>query len=50
MALSSSVHWWPLQNLAIVALGVAAAIGWVFVERRAAEPIVPLSLFRNSDV
>ncbi|WP_208249463.1 MDR family MFS transporter [Rhizobium sp. T1470] len=36
------------QNLAMVVLGVAAVIGWVFVERRAAEPIVPLSLFRNS--
>jgi len=36
------------QNLAIMTLGVAAAIGWIFVERRAAEPIVPLSLFHNS--
>ncbi len=36
------------QNLAMVALGVAAVIGWIFAERRAAEPIVPLSLFRNS--
>ncbi|CCM77724.1 MDR family MFS transporter [Rhizobium mesoamericanum] len=36
------------QNLAIIALGAAAVMGWIFVERRAAEPIVPLSLFRNS--
>ncbi len=34
-------------NLAIIALGIACAIAWVLVERRAAEPIVPLSLFRN---
>ena len=36
-----------LQSLCIVAVGVMCAIGWVIVERRAPEPIVPLSLFRN---
>ncbi len=35
------------QSLGIIAAGVVCAIAWVFVERRAAEPIVPLSLFRN---
>jgi len=38
------------QSLAILGVGVAAAILWVFVERRAPEPIVPLSLFRNPTV
>jgi predicted MFS family arabinose efflux permease len=36
------------QSLSIVAFGVVCAIVWVFVERRAPEPIVPLPLFRNS--
>jgi EmrB/QacA subfamily drug resistance transporter len=36
------------QNLWIVAFGVVCAVAWVLVERRAAEPIIPLSLFRNS--
>lgn len=38
------------QSLAIIAAGVLAAICWVLVERRAPEPIVPLSLFRNPTV
>ena len=28
-------------------IGIVCAVTWVFVERRAPEPIVPLSLFRN---
>ena len=36
------------QSIGIVAFGVVCAIAWVFVERRAPEPIVPLPLFRNS--
>jgi predicted MFS family arabinose efflux permease len=36
------------ENLAIVAAGIICLVSWVLVERRAAEPIIPLSLFRNS--
>lgn len=36
-----------LGSLAIVTLGVVCAAAWVFVERRAPEPIVPLTLFAN---
>ncbi|AYG61075.1 MDR family MFS transporter [Rhizobium jaguaris] len=35
------------QCLGIIAFGVLCALAWVFVERRASEPIVPLTLFRN---
>jgi predicted MFS family arabinose efflux permease len=35
------------QCLGIIAFGALCAIAWVFVERRAPEPIVPLTLFRN---
>lgn len=34
-------------SLTIVAIGALCAAMWVFVERRAPEPIVPLTLFRN---
>ncbi len=37
-----------VESLGVVAFGLACAIGWVAVERRAPEPIVPLSLFGNS--
>lgn len=37
-------------GLAVLAGGVFCAIAWVLVERRAAEPVVPLSLFRNPTV
>ncbi|TDD80712.1 MDR family MFS transporter [Actinomadura rubrisoli] len=33
----------------LAALAVAAAAGFVFVERRAAEPVLPLTLFRNAN-
>ena len=35
------------QCLAIIAFGAICAIAWVFIERRAPEPIVPMTLFRN---
>ncbi|MFJ6324427.1 MULTISPECIES: MDR family MFS transporter [unclassified Rhizobium] len=35
------------QCLGIIAFGVICAITWVFIERRAPEPIVPMTLFRN---
>jgi EmrB/QacA subfamily drug resistance transporter len=35
------------QSFAIVAFGIVCATSWVFVERRAPEPIVPPSLFKN---
>ncbi|MDL2403198.1 MDR family MFS transporter [Rhizobium mayense] len=35
------------QCLGIIAFGVLCALAWVFVERRASEPIVPLTLFSN---
>jgi predicted MFS family arabinose efflux permease len=36
------------QSIGIVGFGIACAVAWVLVERRAPEPIVPLPLFRNS--
>jgi predicted MFS family arabinose efflux permease len=36
------------QSLGIITFGALCAIAWVFVERRAPEPIVPLQLFANS--
>ncbi len=41
---------WPWGSPQVVALAVAGAamlVGFVLVERRAAEPILPLTLFRN---
>ncbi|MDK4739490.1 MDR family MFS transporter [Rhizobium sp. CNPSo 3464] len=35
------------QCLGITAFGALCALAWVFVERRAPEPIVPMTLFRN---
>lgn len=35
------------QCLGIIAFGVICAIAWVFIERHAPEPIVPMTLFRN---
>ncbi|MBB5573775.1 MULTISPECIES: MDR family MFS transporter [Rhizobium] len=35
------------QCLGIIAFGAFCALAWVFVERRAPEPIVPMTLFRN---
>ncbi|MBP1858464.1 MDR family MFS transporter [Rhizobium herbae] len=36
-----------LGTLAVMAIGVLCAVTWVFVERRAPEPVVPLALFAN---
>ena len=35
------------QIAVLIALGVVLLVGFVFAERRAAEPILPLELFRN---
>ncbi|MGH3632079.1 MAG: MDR family MFS transporter, partial [Sciscionella sp.] len=39
--------WGSAQIIGMAVVGIAALIGFVFVERCAAEPILPLSLFRN---
>ncbi|TPP10291.1 MDR family MFS transporter [Rhizobium glycinendophyticum] len=39
-----------LQSLGVVAFGVLCAIGWVLIERRAPEPVVPLSLFSKPTI
>lgn len=39
-----------LPSLGVVAFGVACASLWVQVEKRAAEPVVPLSLFKSRTV
>lgn len=36
------------QSFTVLAIGTAAAICWVLVERRAPEPIIPLRLFKDS--
>lgn len=38
------------QSLAVVGFGALCAIGWVLVERRAPEPVVPLSLFAKPTI
>lgn len=43
----SLVSW---QSLAVVAFGALCALGWVLVERRAPEPVVPLSLFAKPTI
>jgi EmrB/QacA subfamily drug resistance transporter len=37
-------------SAAVAAAGVACAVAWVFVERKVAEPIIPLTLFLNPTV
>lgn len=37
-------------SIAVVLAGIACAVAWVFVERRVAEPIIPLALFANPTV
>ncbi|WP_079144579.1 MDR family MFS transporter [Streptomyces agglomeratus] len=39
--------WSSAIIMELVALGVAALVGFLFVEARAAEPIMPLHIFRN---
>ncbi len=43
----TTYDWGAPQMVAMLALGVVLLIAFVFVERRAAEPILPLGLFRN---
>ena len=38
------------ESLAVVAFGALCAMGWVLVERRAPEPVVPLSLFSKPTI
>ena len=39
--------WWSAPMLVLLVLSVAATAGFILAERRASEPILPLSLFRN---
>ncbi len=39
--------WWSAQMVALLVLGVGLSVGFVVAERYAAEPLVPLHLFRN---
>lgn len=41
------IPWGRLPFMGFVALAVAAAVVFVLLERRAAEPIIPMGLFRN---
>lgn len=41
------ISWGSLPFMGLVALAVGAAVAFVLIERRAAEPIIPLGLFRN---
>jgi len=43
----SEYAWGSLQIVGLGVLAVAAAIGFIFTETRAAEPILPLHVFRN---
>jgi MFS family permease len=38
------------QSLAVVAFGLVCLFGWIAVERRVAEPVIPLSLFSSQTV
>lgn len=38
------------QSLLIVALGIACVLGWIAVEKRVEEPVVPLGLFRSPTI
>lgn len=43
----STYSWASGQIIGLLAAGIAIAISFVFCERRAAEPIIPMRLFRN---
>src|SRR5262249_29616209 len=43
----TTLAWGSTESALLVTLGVALLISFVFVERRAQEPILPLELFRN---
>jgi len=38
------------QSLVILALGIACVLGWIAVEKRVEEPVVPLSLFKSPTI
>lgn len=40
--------WLHIEVIALLTVGVAFLVAFVFIEQRAAEPIVPMRLFRNS--
>ncbi|GHA35416.1 EmrB/QacA family drug resistance transporter [Devosia pacifica] len=44
----TTIAWASWQSIGLVLLAIAALIGFVAVEARAKEPILPLSLFRNN--
>ena len=46
----SSFAWGSTTSLTLAGLGVAALVAAVFVELHAAEPVVPMTLFRNRTV
>lgn len=43
----STYAWGSWQSLGLLIAGIAALIAFVYVEQRAAEPVLPMSLFRN---
>ena len=43
----TTFDWGAPQMIAMLVIGIALLVAFVFVERRAAEPILPLSLFRD---
>ncbi|MDO6730887.1 MDR family MFS transporter [Marinovum sp. 2_MG-2023] len=44
----SVLAWGSAEMLGMIGLGLAALAGFIVVESRAAEPVLPLSLFRNN--
>ena len=48
IALEEGRHGWTQSHvLALLAVGISTLIGFIAVERRASEPMIPLHLFRN---
>ncbi|MFI6861667.1 MDR family MFS transporter [Streptomyces sp. NPDC050421] len=45
----SEYDWNSAVIMELIAIGVAALAGFVFVETKAAEPIIPLHIFRNAN-
>ncbi len=48
ISLGGSLGWLRPEVLVLLAIGAAFTVAFVLVERRAAEPIIPLRLLRNS--
>lgn len=48
ISLGGTEGWWHPEVVALLAVGIVFLTVFVFVELRAAEPIVPMHLFRNS--